>query len=70
MSEQEQQEKVNPIQVQKFLGGIDYPTDKQTIIDTAKREGADERVLSTLSRIPDKQYNGPNEVSRQIGNLD
>ncbi|MDQ3834005.1 MAG: DUF2795 domain-containing protein [Actinomycetota bacterium] len=30
-------EPVNPIQVQKFLGGIDYPTDKQTLLRTAEQ---------------------------------
>ncbi len=58
---------VNPIQVQKFLGGIDYPTDKQTLVNTAKQQGADEKVLNTLERLPDQKYNSPNDVSEQIG---
>jgi hypothetical protein len=38
----------NPIQLQKYLGGVDYPTDKQTLVKTAKDQGADDDVIQTL----------------------
>ena len=40
----------NPIQIQRFLGGMDYPVSKDTILQTAKKEGADENVLDALGR--------------------
>jgi Protein of unknown function (DUF2795) len=58
-----------PIQVQKFLGGIDYPTDKQTLLRTAEQQGASQAVLETLRRLPDQQYHSPNDVSEQISKL-
>lgn len=61
---------MNPIQLQKHLSGIDYPAGKQDLIDTAREQGADEEVLSTLERLPDRQYDGPNSVSAEVGNLD
>jgi hypothetical protein len=54
---------VNPIQLQKFLGGIDYPTDKQTLLDTAKKNGADDNVLDTLKNLSADRFNSPNDVS-------
>lgn len=69
MHEHEQQPVVNPIQVQKFLGGIDYPTDKQTLLKRAQEKGADKNVLSTLQRLPDQRYNSPKDISEQIGKL-
>jgi hypothetical protein len=54
---------VNPIQLQKFLGGIDYPTDKQTLLDTAKKNGADDNVLETLKNLSADHFNSPNDVS-------
>jgi Protein of unknown function (DUF2795) len=54
---------VNPIQLQKFLGGIDYPTDKQTLLDTAKKNGADDNVLETLKKLSADHFNSPNDVS-------
>lgn len=57
----------NPIQVEKYLKGIDYPASKSELIDKAEREGADSRVLSTLERLPDKKFDKPTEVSKAIG---
>lgn len=56
----------NPIQVQKFLGGIDYPASKEDIVRTAKESGADENVLSALEGIPDREYDGPTAVSEAV----
>lgn len=58
---------VNPIQLQKFLKGVDYPADKQTLIDTARREGADENVCATLEQLPDDEFQTPAEVSQAFG---
>ena len=60
---------VNPVQVQKFLRGVDYPASKQELIQTARREGADENVIFTLESIPDRTYHGPTGVTEEIGKL-
>jgi hypothetical protein len=57
----------NPIQLQKYLGGVDYPTDKQTLVKTAKDQGADEDVIQTLESLPFDRYNSPNDVSEAFG---
>ena len=59
--------KVNPVQVQKFLGGLDYPVSKQDLLKHAEQEGADENVRSTLEQIPDQKYETPADVSQAIG---
>jgi hypothetical protein len=55
---------VNPIQLQKFLGGVDYPTDKKTLIDRARQNGADDNVIKTLERLPADRFNSPNDISQ------
>jgi hypothetical protein len=57
----------NPIQLQKYLGGIDNPTDKQTLIERARSNGADEKVLRTLQELPADRFNSPNDVSEAFG---
>jgi len=70
MADQNQQHQtVNPIQVQKFLGGIDYPADKQAIIQAAQREGASREVIDTIQRIGDRRYDSPTDISKEIGKL-
>jgi len=56
----------NPIQVQKFLGGLDYPASKDEIVRTAQDAGADDDVLEALDGIPDREYDGPTAVSEAI----
>ncbi|QGU26716.1 DUF2795 domain-containing protein [Microbacterium oryzae] len=56
----------NPIQVQKFLGGIDYPASKEDIVASARKSGADDNVLQALEAIPDGEYDAPTAVSSAI----
>ncbi|NQX15887.1 DUF2795 domain-containing protein [Rathayibacter sp. VKM Ac-2857] len=59
----------NPIQVQKYLAGIDYPASKDTIVETAEKEGADSDVLDALRAIPAGDYDKPTDVSSAVSNV-
>jgi len=60
---------VNPIQLQKYLSGIDYPTKKQDLIERAQQQGADDNVVQTLKSLPREDFNSPNDVSEAIGQM-
>ena len=60
---------VNPIQVQKFLGGIDYPARKDEIVKRAQKAGADQNVMNTLKSLPRDDFNSPNDISEAIGDM-
>ncbi len=62
--------KVNPIQVQKFLKGVDYPVSKQDLIKRVEKEGADENVRSVIEQLPDEKYQTPADVSKAIGKIE
>lgn len=53
----------NPIQIQKYLKGVDYPTNKQTLIRTARQQGADDSVCASLDQLPDEEFQTPADVS-------
>jgi hypothetical protein len=57
--------KPNPIQMQKFLSGIDYPADRDQLVEHARGQGADDAVLEGLSALPDRTFDGPNAVSQE-----
>ncbi|WP_040781450.1 DUF2795 domain-containing protein [Nocardia pneumoniae] len=57
---------VNPIQVQKFLSGVDYPCDRDGIVAAAEDNGADKDILDALKAIPDRTYDGPSAVSQAV----
>ena len=44
---------VNPIQLQKFLKGVDYPATKAVLIENAKKLGVDQDVCESLEQLPD-----------------
>ncbi len=56
----------NPIQVQKYLSGIDYPASKDDIVSKAEQEGADGDVLEALRGIPDGDYDAPTAASKAV----
>jgi hypothetical protein len=62
--------KVNPIQVQKYLKGVDYPASKQDLIKQAEKGGADENMRSVLEQLPDENFQTPADVSKAIGKID
>ena len=62
--------KVNPIQVQKFLKGLNYPATKEQVVEHAREQGADENVVSVLEKMPDEQYQTPADVSQAIGRVE
>jgi hypothetical protein len=54
------------IEVQRYLDGVRYPTDKQTLVGFALQRGADDSVLAVLQQLPDREYRDPTEVSERI----
>jgi Protein of unknown function (DUF2795) len=54
------------IKVQKFLGGISYPATKQQLVDHARGNQADDEALSRLRSMPEREYSGPDAVSKAI----
>ena len=59
----------NPIQVQKYLGGLDYPAKKQDIVEKARQKGADNDIMQILQKIPDQEYSSPVALSREVSKI-
>ncbi len=60
----------NPIHLQKYLAGMDYPANKKDLVKHAKEKGADENVIYTLEKLPEREYNGPAGVAKEVGKLE
>lgn len=59
--------KVNPIQLQKYLKGVNYPASKQDLLDAAKQNEADENITSALEKLSDEEFDTPAAVSKAVG---
>jgi hypothetical protein len=55
----------NPIQMQKFLAGVNYPCGRDDLVEHARGKGAKDDVLKHLKALPDRTYDGPNAVSAE-----
>ncbi|MGN9790649.1 DUF2795 domain-containing protein [Streptomyces sp. OZ13] len=57
---------VNPIEMQKALGGVNYPASKEEIVDQASKRGAGKDIMSALDSLPSKRYDSPAAVSKEV----
>lgn len=51
-------------QVMQYLSAMDYPANKDEILQEAEREGAPNEVLKALRALPPVAYDNTNEVVR------
>ena len=70
LQQEKQMAKVNPIQLQKHLKGVEYPASKEELIEHAQQQGADEKVREILEQLPDEEYETPAEVSKAVGEME
>jgi uncharacterized protein DUF2795 len=61
---------MNPIEMQKYLKGVDYPASKGDLLKHAEKQGADEVARSLLEKLPDEQYETPADVSKAAGKIE
>ncbi|HEY6884603.1 MAG TPA: DUF2795 domain-containing protein [Nitrososphaeraceae archaeon] len=63
------------VAVAKALYGIDFPKDKDSLKDYAKRNiskvetGDPNAILDVINRIPDRQYNDMADVEKSVGSI-
>ena len=58
---------VNPIEVQKHLGGVDYPASKADVVATAESNGAPQEIIDALQQMDGDQFDGPDDVMEALG---
>ena len=59
--------KISPVEVQKTLGGIDFPANKQALIKHAKERGASGEIINAMNGLPNKDYLNSADVSSELG---
>ena len=60
----------SPANVQFYLKGVEYPTDKQTLVEQARRNDAPPEVMDTIQRLDRDQYGGPQDVMKAYGDVE
>lgn len=57
---------VNPIEMQKYLKGVEYPASKQDLASAARENGAPDDLVKRLQGLDRDEFSGPDEVQAAL----
>jgi hypothetical protein len=55
-----------PIELQKYLGGVDYPATKEDLVARARENGAPDELISALESSSEESFDSPTAVSSAV----
>ncbi|GAB2528249.1 DUF2795 domain-containing protein [Microbacterium petrolearium] len=55
-----------PIELQKYLGGVDYPARKEDLVARARENGAPDDLVSALESAGEDSFDAPAAVSSAV----
>lgn len=58
--------RINPIELQKALKGVDYPATKDDIIKAADKNGASDDIKDALNGLSSDTFNKPTDVTKAM----
>ncbi|MCP9960029.1 DUF2795 domain-containing protein [Streptomyces sudanensis] len=53
--------------MQRNLSGVSYPASKDDVVRQAKENGAGKEVMEALKSLPDKEYDSPTAINKEVG---
>ncbi len=56
----------NPIEMQKYLKGVDYPASKDDLVSTAQSNDAPGEIVDQLKGMSKDSFDGPNAVVEAV----
>lgn len=60
---------ISAAEIQIYLRGINYPADKQKLLQTARLNGATQQIIDFIDRLPDQQYSSPIDVEKAFSGI-
>lgn len=57
----------SPANLQKYLSGVDYPTDRKGLVQQAKQNDAPKEVVDAIEELPSDEFGGPQDVMKAYG---
>ncbi|HLO84923.1 MAG TPA: DUF2795 domain-containing protein [Nostocaceae cyanobacterium] len=60
---------VSAIDISRNLSGIDFPANKQGLINHARQKNASEEVLDVLQQMPEQDYENMADVEHAFGEI-
>jgi hypothetical protein len=60
---------ISVIDITKALKGVDFPAEKEDLIDYARENGADEEILQLMEEMPEEEYGSMSDVMSAFGEI-
>ena len=54
-------------EIEKSLKGINFPANKQNLVQQAKKNNASRDVIKAIQNLPEDQFNSPTDVAKAWG---
>lgn len=55
-----------PMEIQKMLKDLDFPIERNVIIEQARKSKAIPDILRELGMLPDKKYNSTEDIAEEL----
>ncbi len=55
-----------PIELQKYLSGVDYPASRDDLVQTARDQGAPDELVQALESASQDSFDSPTDVSSAV----
>jgi|GEM_PF-632002 len=54
-------------EIEKSLKGINFPANKQELLQQAKKNKASQNVVNAIEKLPEEKFNSPTDVAKAWG---
>ncbi|MEA5513198.1 DUF2795 domain-containing protein [Nodularia sp. UHCC 0506] len=60
---------VSAIDISRSLSGIDFPANKQDLVNHAREKKANQEVINVLQQMPEREYGNMADVEHAFGEV-
>lgn len=62
-------DQASPAAVERYLKGVDFPCDKDDLIEQARGNGAPSDVIHVMEGFSEKEYGSPVDVAKEVSRV-
>ncbi|MBE9197765.1 MULTISPECIES: DUF2795 domain-containing protein [unclassified Nodularia (in: cyanobacteria)] len=60
---------VSAVDISRSLSGIDFPANKEDLVNHAREKKANKEIIDILQQMPDQEYNNMADVEHAFGQV-
>lgn len=60
---------VSAIDISRSLSGIDFPANKENLVNHARQQNASQEVIEVLEQMPEREYENMADVEHEFGQV-